>query len=159
MTLRGWLIMLGVACAALTLILIFYRENRFQGKPATVIEVLDCQNMVLKAPAFERAIRVNLNAVSCPDITQPFGVQARNFTYDRVMNKDVLYKIDSLSKDAKVLYVEIGLPGLSTFLTNAASLSEELIKAGLATSRDPDLQDLQNQAKAAGRGMWTGAPK
>lgn len=95
---------------------------------------------------------VYLRDVDCPELKQPYGKQAKHVTAAYVGNREVVVR--GLTRDRQGrIRVEILLP-------NGKFLTHELIREGLAwvqpdTAHDPSLNDLEELARAAGKGLWS----
>lgn len=100
----------------------------------------------------EKAIR--LTGVDCPETRggggQPFGKKAKQFTSSMCFGKDVTLVQTGKHFDRLVCFVYI----------DGEFLQHELLKAGLAWhatkySKDADMQRMEDEAKAAKRGLWS----
>ena len=94
--------------------------------------------------------RVRLVGIGCPDLDQPFGNKAKQFTADFCMKKHV--ELIGTTTDSQGFR-------LADAVIKGESLCEALLSAGLAwhdtrTNNDPELAKLQAEAKAAKRGLW-----
>jgi endonuclease YncB( thermonuclease family) len=104
------------------------------------ITVMDSKNETLK---------IRIIDIDCPEISQPFGIEAKNFTTSKLTYSDV--KISIKGKDkyyrtlAEVYYGDI-------------SIAEELAKEGLAWSYNTSNQKVlqyEKEAKAAMKNIWS----
>lgn len=93
---------------------------------------------------------LRLADVDCPEKLQPYGNNAKKFVSDEVFGKQITYyptKTDRYGRTiAKIYY-------------NKKYLSEEIIKSGYGWwykqySKATHLQDVQNKAKKAKKGLW-----
>ena len=94
--------------------------------------------------------RVRIVGIDCPESNQPFGDEAKQFTANLCMKKDV-----ELVGDEEDRYGR----RLADVVVRGQSLRETLLSAGLAWhykkySDDPDLARLEDEARAAKRGLW-----
>ncbi|MEW5723636.1 MAG: septal ring lytic transglycosylase RlpA family protein [Thermodesulfobacteriota bacterium] len=107
----------------------------------------------LEVATRDRVVTVRLRAADSPEIGQPWGGRARDFTSDLLLGKVVVVRVSGAAAEGQVEAV-VQLP-------DGRSLSAELVKAGLAWWR----QDYQGQgrmlaalhleAQYAGRGLWS----
>lgn len=114
-----------------------------------IVKVSDGDTIVLLKDNREQRIR--LSGIDCPERSQAFGAVARTFTGDLVFSKDV--KVLSEGKDQydRVLGW--------VYLEDGRCLNHELLRAGLAWhykayNSDPDLADMEDEARAQRRGLW-----
>lgn len=97
-------------------------------------------------------IKVRLYGVDCPERKQPWGSRAKQFTADLVFGKTVTVREIDRDRYGRVVG-EVILP-------DGRSLNAELVRAGLAwwyrryAPENRDLEALEAQARAAGRGIW-----
>lgn len=100
----------------------------------------------------ERDLRVRVYGIDTPERGQPWAAKAKRFTADMVGNRDVLLRVRAKDKYDRTV-AEVLLP-------DGRNLSEEILRAGLAWhydfhSRDADWHRLMEEARAAGRGLWS----
>lgn len=123
---------------------------------AQVTEVLDGDTFVVSFNA--RAYEVRLLLSVAPQVEQAFGVEAYEWTRDRLTGQVVLLESDLIESDAYgrlLRYVY--------FADDATMINEELLRAGLAqvavflpADRYVDqLRRAQAEAEVAGRGLWS----
>lgn len=98
-----------------------------------------------------RKQEIRLRGVDCPELKQPYGKQAKNATGSYVGSREVV--IRALKRNRQ------GHLTADVLLTDGRNLSRELLKEGLAwsrpeTSEQSDLKDIEQLAKAAGKGLW-----
>jgi len=96
--------------------------------------------------------RIRLASIDCPERSQAFGQVARTFTSDRAFGRTIEVTIQGEDRYGRLLGW-VYLPG------DAVSLNHQLVAAGLAWhyrrySDDPGLQRLEDEARAARRGLW-----
>jgi endonuclease YncB( thermonuclease family) len=94
---------------------------------------------------------IYLKDVDCPEIKQPYGKQAKIATAAYVGNRDVL--IRELKRGRH------GRTSAEVVLQDGRSIAQELLKEGLAwvrpdTSEGRGLEELEQLARAAGKGLW-----
>ena len=99
-----------------------------------------------------KAERVRLHGVDCPEMGQPFGKRARQYTSTHTLRKTVTIIVDNTDKSGQTVG-QVILPDMS-------NLNIVLISAGLAwwhetyAPEDKILMDVQKSAKIAKRGLW-----
>lgn len=118
---------------------------------ARVVAVAKGDSLTVLRDGKETALR--LNGIDCPELDQPFGREAREFTSAQALGKDVTVKAVKREFSGRLL-VEVKLP-------NGQNLTYALLRAGLAwwyrkQSADPILSGLEAEARAAKRGLWSG---
>lgn len=97
-------------------------------------------------------IKVRLYGIDCPEMDQPFGTKARQFTSDLALGKVVTIHVKDI--DSNDLTVgEVILPDRKV-------LNYELVNAGLAwhyvkdAPKEETLEALEKEARKAKRGLW-----
>jgi endonuclease YncB( thermonuclease family) len=104
--------------------------------------------------------KIRVYAVDCPEGKQPFGDEAKRFTTQQVLNKEVLVEVKQRGRDpysrivGAVGYQESG---------QTRDLGLELIKEGLAwwwfltpqTMRETALGDAEADAQRKKKGLWS----
>lgn len=95
--------------------------------------------------------RIRLNGVDCPEKSQDFGKRAKDFTWNFCYGKNLTANL--LSKDK---YDR----NIAEVFADGQSLNRALLAAGLAWhykkyNNDPELAGLENEARAAKRGLWS----
>ena len=117
-----------------------------------VTRVLDGD--VIEVKRESRAVRVRLAGVDCPDYGQPFCTKAREFTAFLVFGKLVTVKEVKTDRFHRI-FADIQL-------LDGSNLNRELVRAGYAwwsresAPHDLTLEKLQEEARAAQRGLWAG---
>jgi endonuclease YncB( thermonuclease family) len=106
-----------------------------------------------------RAVQVHLYGIACPERSQAFSRQARQFTRDLALQRTVAVVVDAVATDATRrrgrLIAAVELP-------NGLDLSQTLVQAGYAwhdiqyAPHDKRLAQLQAEARATQRGLWAG---
>jgi len=99
-----------------------------------------------------REERLRLNGIDCPEKAQPFGTRAKQFTSSQVFGKSV--RVVSVDVD------RYGRTVADVYTAEGQSVNRELVAAGLAWhykqySKDATLARLENEARAARRGLWS----
>jgi micrococcal nuclease len=92
-----------------------------------------------------------LNGIDCPEQGQAFGAQAKQFTSDLALGKEVRVKVKKYDRNGRT----IG----DVILPDGLNLNQELVQAGMACwfrrySDDSTLKQLEEEARAAKRGLW-----
>lgn len=120
----------------------------FLGK---VVEVVDGDT--IKVMHEGKAVKILLAGIDCPEIKQPFGEKAKEYTYGLAFGQVVTVKEKAKSQYGRIV-AEIVLP-------EKINLNRQLVWAGLAwwyRKRAPDnstLAEAETRAKKARRGLWT----
>jgi endonuclease YncB( thermonuclease family) len=104
-----------------------------------------------------RIVQVHLYGIACPERSQAFGAQARQFTRDLTLRRTVAVVVDAVATDATrrrgQLIAAVELP-------NGLDLSQVLVRAGYAwhdtryAPHDKSLAQLQAEARSTQRGLW-----
>ena len=96
--------------------------------------------------------RIRLWGIDCPESKQAFGTRAKQFTGDLAFGQTVTVKVRDIDRYKRTV-AEIILP-------DGRNLNREIVRAGFAwwyvtyARRETILRDLQNEARAAKRGLW-----
>jgi endonuclease YncB( thermonuclease family) len=96
--------------------------------------------------------RIRLWGIDCPEMKQPFGTRAKQFTGDLAFGQVVTVKVRDIDRYKRTV-AEIILPG-------GRNLNQEIVRAGLAwwyqqyARRETVLRDLEQEARDAKRGLW-----
>lgn len=98
-----------------------------------------------------KAVRVRLAEVDAPESRQPYGAQAKKFLSELVFAKTVAVAVTDTDRYGR-LVGRLSLEG-------GVEVNRELVKAGWAWwykqySKDASLGRLQDEARAARRGLW-----
>jgi len=118
----------------------------FSGK---VVEVLEADTLELLVSGV--FVKIRLANIDAPEVTQPFGWQAKRFTSNQVSGKVVTIRVTDHDRYGRMRG--------NVLLTNGRSLNRELLRAGLAWwifsySSDAALEGLEKKAKLKKRGLW-----
>lgn len=134
------------------LILIFLFPFALLGQHGKIVKVLDGDTVIIQEGAEQKILR--LSEIDCPEISQPFGKEAKAFTAGKILNRQVSYKSHGIDKYQRTIAtVEYG--------TGAKlNISHELVKAGLAWhykkySDSAELSYLEKSSKAKKIGIWS----
>lgn len=97
------------------------------------------------------AEKIRLHGIDCPEKGQAYGNNAKQFTSAMVFGKDVTVQVKDTDKYGRTV--------ADVILPDRRSLNRELVAAGLAWwyrkySKDKSLGQLEDEAKAARRGLW-----
>ena len=101
----------------------------------------------------KKHMAINLFAVDCPELNQPYGKQSKEFTEKLVLGRNVeIWTVDK-TKNGKAL---------AWIFTRNVNLNKELLTAGLAWhnkmhTRDPMLAAMEMRARAKKLGLWKDA--
>jgi len=125
-----------------------HSEAEFQ---ARVIAVLDGDTIEVLSQ--KHPVRVRVKDIDAPERGQPFGKRARRLTAELVFGETVRILAQGRDGYGRVLAEVIAPDG--------RNLGRELIRHGLAWhykrySNGRELTRLENEARAARRGLWTG---
>ncbi len=120
--------------------------------PARVIGISDGDTItVLKSDKTQ--VRIRLYGIDAPESGQDFGSRAKQETSDLAFRKQVTVRPHDIDKYGRTV-AEVILPG-------GVSLNRELVSRGMAwwyvkyAPTDQVLAQLQAEAKAAKRGLWS----
>jgi micrococcal nuclease len=99
-----------------------------------------------------RTVGVRVFGIDCPERSQPFGARAKSFTAGLIGNEDVVVVVKDVDRYGRT----VG----DVVLADGRHLSHELLRAGLAWyyrryDHDPELEQLEAEARAARRGLWS----
>lgn len=117
-----------------------------------VIHIKDGDTVVvLLAGNIQKTLR--LAEVDCPENSQPFGKNAKQFTSSQIIGKEINYIITDIDRYGRTI---------AKIYYDRKYLSAEIIKAGFGWwyykySNDKSLGRLQNQAKSKKIGLWQDA--
>lgn len=139
-----------VGLAALAILLwsgVVLAQEEFKGR---VTQVMDGDTVAVWRDGAE--VKIRLEGVDCPEKTQPFGMEAKEFTTALVLHKTVMVRVKTTDTYGRlVARVEVG----------GKDVSVELLKQGLAWhfkryNRERTLADLEEKARDEGVGLWGG---
>jgi endonuclease YncB( thermonuclease family) len=117
--------------------------------PAKVVSVEEGDRVIVYHAG--RHDMLSLKDIDCPHPKQPYGKQAKNATAAYIGGREVLVRGLVTGRD--------GRKSAEILLQDGRNLGHELIKEGLAWSRpltqgDPRLGEMEELARAAGKGLW-----
>jgi micrococcal nuclease len=115
-----------------------------------VVGVKDGDTVVILGPN-NTQVTIRLAEVDCPEKSQAFGKNAKQFTSEAVYLKNVTYKIETIDRYGRTV--------AQVFYDNGKYLSEELIKYGYGWhykkySTSQSLAKLETQAQKRKLGLW-----
>jgi micrococcal nuclease len=90
--------------------------------------------------------------IDCPESKQAFGTRAKQFTGDLAFGQTVMVRVKDIDRYKRTV-AEIILP-------DGRNVNREIARAGFAwwyqqyARRETVLRDLENEARAAKRGLW-----
>jgi endonuclease YncB( thermonuclease family) len=98
-----------------------------------------------------KAVRVRLQGIDCPEKRQAYGARAKQFTSQRVFRQVVTVIVSGTDRYGRTLGEVV--------LEDGTNLNHTLVEEGLAWwyrqySDDDALRQLEEEARAAGRGLW-----
>jgi micrococcal nuclease len=116
---------------------------------ARVTQVFDGDTVAVWRDGAE--VKIRLEGVDCPEKSQPFGEEAKDFTTRTVLHKTVLVRVATTDVYGR-LVARVEYRG--------ADLSRALLREGLAWhfkryNRERELADLQEAAREAAVGLWS----
>jgi endonuclease YncB( thermonuclease family) len=97
--------------------------------------------------------RIRLWGIDCPEMKQPFGTRAKQFTGDLAFGQVVTVKVRDIDRYKRTV-AEVILP-------DGRNLNQEIVRAGMAwwyqqyARRETVVQDLEQEARDAKRGLWS----
>lgn len=115
-----------------------------------VLSVRDGDTMTVATG--DREVKVRLYGVDSPELKQPFGQEAQEFTMSKALRKRVFVRQVSVDRYGRVVG-DVTIPGYMT-------LSQALVHAGLAwwypayARGDLLLESLEQEARAMKLGLW-----
>ena len=117
---------------------------------ARVVAVADGDSFTVITPTKEQ-VWIRLYGIDCPEIDQPYGTQAKQFTTELCFGMTVKYRIVGIDLFDRTIAI--------VYLDDGRELNLELLKAGLAwhLKRHLDRQDYadaEEEARRAGIGLW-----
>lgn len=115
-----------------------------------VVKVTDGDSIVVTRK--RKDIKIQLAGIDCPEINQPFGKQAKEFTYSLAFAQVVTVKEKSIDKSGTIT--------ADIILFNGITLNHQLVRSGLAwwyrkhAPNDRTLAGMEAKAKAEKKGLW-----
>ena len=133
------------------LLLIFFAFFCFSQTTAKVIGIKDGDTvLVLLGDNIQKTLR--LAEVDCPEIGQPFGKNAKQFTSTQIFRKNIEFIETDTDRYGRTI--------AKIYYNNGKYLSKEIIKNGLGWwyyrySNDKSLGKLENEASHNKIGLWS----
>jgi len=96
---------------------------------------------------------VRLEGVDCPEGSQPWSSAARDSTARQTLDKTVTLRVKETDRYGRTV---------ARVFVAGSDVSKQLLREGLAWhfkryNKDPDLAQLEIEARSAGRGLWSDA--
>jgi micrococcal nuclease len=133
--------------------LILLPACRESSAASVVVSVADGDTFDVSAGSDRK--RVRLFGVDCPEYTQPFGKEARDFTAQLALGKTVRLQVIEMDTHGRIV--------ANVYLPDGRYLNGEIVSAGYGwwfrkyAPTDRLLQKLEREAKTAKRGLWDGS--
>jgi endonuclease YncB( thermonuclease family) len=123
------------------------RGTELAGK---VVKVRDGDSMEIRRGGAN--VRVRVFGIDSPERGQPWSARAKSFTTGLVANQDVVVVVRDVDRYGRIVGI--------IKLKDGRDLAHELLRAGLAWyyrryANDPALEKLEDEARAARRGLWS----
>lgn len=114
-----------------------------------VVRVVDGDTLSVEAGG--QTWRIRLEGVDCPERSQPWSRKATLLVSQRASGRVVRVQVKTTDRYQRLV---------ARVLVGGEDLSLELLRAGLAWhfkryNQEPQLADLETQARAARRGLWS----
>ena len=128
-------------------LLVFLLRTQVIGQ---VVYVSDGDTFHVKIKSGEK-IRIRLEGIDCPEITQPYGLEAKEFVINNILNKEVrLHIVDTDQYGRKIAKV----------FFNGKDLAKALLENGYAWhykryNQETDMAELENTARTNKVGLWS----
>ena len=103
----------------------------------------------------EQSVRIRLSGIDSPEMNQPFGDDARNFTAELALGTTVTVIEEKMDRYGRL--------GAWVVLADGRSLNHEIVAAGFAwwyrqtSPGNRILRELESDANHNGRGLWAAA--
>ena len=100
----------------------------------------------------ERSIRIRLSGIDSPEMNQPFGDDARNFTAELALGTTVTVIEEKMDRYGRLIAWVV--------LADGRNLNHEIVAAGFAwwyrplSPGDRIVRELESDANQKGRGLW-----
>ena len=151
---RGTRVLGALAAATLAALALLAETGASAPKPGTelagrVVKVRDGDSMEIRRGG--ENVRVRVFGVDSPERGQPWSARAKSFTTGLVGNQEVVVAVKDVDRYGRV----VG----DVKLKDGRDLAHELLREGLAWyyrryANDPSLEKLEDEARAARRGLW-----
>ncbi|MFX0200085.1 MAG: thermonuclease family protein [Candidatus Hodarchaeota archaeon] len=106
----------------------------------------------IKVMRQDRAVKVRLHGIDCPEKKQPYGTRAKQYTSHMAFGNEVTVRVKTTDRYGRIVG-EVILP-------DGTSLNKELVFVGLAwwyrkyAPNDRTLKALEAGARAEKKGLW-----
>ena len=131
----------------LLLFFIAYTASALSGK---VMAVKDGDTFVLLTED-NKQINIRLNGIDCPEKAQPFGIEAKQFVSDLILEKQIEVDVSTIDRYGRT----VG----TVFLKNV-NINQALVESGYAwwyrqyAPNDRELEKLEEKARRNHSGLW-----
>lgn len=118
----------------------------FKGK---CVKVVDGDTILVSL--HKKNLTVHFDCIDCPELEQPFGKEAEQFTSSIVLKQKVIVEITTYEEDGTIV---------GRVYVNDKDMSVELMEAGLAWyykkhDEDKKLAKIQKKIKKGKKGIWS----
>jgi len=113
-----------------------------------VIGIADGDTMTLLVD--KKPLKIRLANIDAPEKKQPFGQRSRQSLSDLCWEKDATYQVQDIDRYGRTVAV-VTCDGVEA---NRAQVERGLAWTYQKYNKDRELPELQEQAKAARRGLW-----
>lgn len=98
-----------------------------------------------------KQVLIRLGGIDCPELGQPFGEQAKEFTSNLCFGKIIMYRMVGIDRFDRTI--------ATVFLEGSTEVNLEILKAGYAWhfkkyAKRQDYADTEAQARRDGVGLW-----
>ena len=148
--LLGWIAVIASLAALLSVLAVVEHEEspKFPGR---VTRIVDADTIEVRLET--GAIRVRLHAIDAPELDQPWGPEATQALSKMILGRKV--ELEPFEQDRYDRLV-------ATVFVGKVDVNADLVRLGHAwafrpqmTTADAQLCDLEGQARAARRGLWS----
>lgn len=143
-----------LAAATLAVLALLAGTGASAPKPGTelagrVVKVRDGDSMEVRRGG--ENVRVRVFGIDSPERGQPWSARAKSLTTSLVGNQEVVVTVKDVDRYGRI----VG----AVKLRDGRDLARELLREGLAWyyrryAKDPALEKLEDEARAARRGLW-----
>jgi endonuclease YncB( thermonuclease family) len=148
--LLGWIAVVASLVALLSVLAVVEHEEspKFPGR---VTRIVDADTIEVRLET--GAIRVRLHAIDAPELDQPWGPEATQALSKMVLGKNVALEPLEQDQDDRLV---------ATVFLGKVAVNADLVRLGHAwafrsemTKSDEQLCELEGEARAARRGLWS----
>ena len=135
-------------CAVFLLFVIDVGATEFSG---FVVSIIDGD--IIEVLHYEKAERIRLNGIDCPENGQTFGKRAKQATSELVFGKNVLLQTHGKDRHGRTI--------ADVFLPDGRKVNQLLVKDGWCwwyrkhAPRDVILEELERRARVDRFGVWS----